>query len=117
MAKQIFADFYGCNEKVLNSQEEIKRIAAKAIHEIGAEIVDECVHIFEPIGITYFAVITTSHFSIHTWPEHGYAAVDVFSCGDEVTEGIVRLLKEEFEASEIKIGNCERIIGKGLKEG
>ena len=116
MAKQIFSDLYGCNVKILNSHEEIKRIASKAIHEIGAEIVDECVHKFEPIGITYFAVITTSHFSVHTWPEYGYAAVDVFSCGDEVTESIVKLLKEEFEAKEVKIGNCERVIGKGLKE-
>ena len=67
MASQLFADLYGCNETILNSEEMIRDIARKTVSSIGAEIVEECVHKFEPIGITYFAVITTSHFSVHTW--------------------------------------------------
>lgn len=118
MASQLFADLYGCDVKILNSEIEIKEIARKVISEIGAEIVEECVHTFEPIGITYFAVITTSHFSVHTWPEYGYAAVDVFSCTEAVTEKITEKLKEAFRASEIKIGRCERVIGNTSdKEG
>lgn len=45
---------------------------------IGAGIVEECYHKFSPMGISAVAVITTSHISIHTWPEYGYAAVDIF---------------------------------------
>ena len=108
MASQLFADLYGCNEKMLNSEEEIRHVAGQVISEIGAEIVEECVHTFEPIGITYFAVITTSHFSIHTWPEYGYAAVDVFSCKEAVTDRITGLLKEAFGAADIRV---RRIIG------
>ena len=111
MASQLFADLYGCDVTILNSEKNIREIAHRVVSEIGAEIVEECVHTFEPIGITYFAVITTSHFSVHTWPEYGYAAVDVFSCGEEVTDKITELLREEFGASEIKIGKCERNIG------
>ncbi|MBR3041468.1 MAG: adenosylmethionine decarboxylase [Eubacterium sp.] len=112
MASQLFADLYGCDEKILNSEEDICKIARQVVSDIGAEIVEECVHTFEPIGITYFAVITTSHFSIHTWPEYGYAAVDVFSCGESVTEKITQMLKEYFGASEVKVGSCERVIGR-----
>lgn len=118
MASQLFADLYGCDVKILNNENDIKEIARKVVSEIGAEIVEECVHTFQPIGITYFAVITTSHFSVHTWPEYGYAAIDVFSCGEEVTEKISELLKTAFKASDIKVKKVERVIGdKPVKEG
>ncbi len=112
MASQLFVDLYGCDEQLLNNEEEMRSIARQVVSEIGAEIVDECVHTFEPIGITYFAVITTSHFSIHTWPEYGYAAVDVFSCGESVADRISDRLKELFKAADIRVGRCERVIGK-----
>ena len=71
---------------------------------------EECIHEFEPIGVTYFAVITTSHFSVHTWPEYGYAAVDIFSCTDTVLEGISEMLQELFGAKEVKTQLVERDI-------
>ena len=111
MASQLFADLYGCDQEILNNESEICDIAREVVTEIGAEIVAECIHKFEPIGVTYFAVITTSHFSVHTWPEYGYAAVDVFSCGEAVTDKISDLLKQKFKANEIKLGRCERVIG------
>ena len=67
MAVQLIADLYGCGQ-ILDDLEAIKESAHLAIEYVGANIVEECVHKFEPIGITYFAVISTSHFSIHTWP-------------------------------------------------
>ena len=65
MASQLFVDLYGCDEEIFNSEDDMRGIARQVVSDIGAEIVEECVHKFEPIGITYFAVITTSHFSIH----------------------------------------------------
>ncbi len=109
MAKHLIADLYGCGEIIDNSQAIIDA-AHKAIEYVGAEIVEECVHVFEPIGTTYFAVISTSHFSVHTWPEYGYAAIDIFSCTDGVVDGIAEKLKELFEAKEIKIQILERSI-------
>ena len=112
MASQLLADLYGCDEKILDSEEKIRDLARYVVDKIGSEIVEECVHKFEYIGVTYFAVITTSHFSVHTWPEYGYAAVDVFSCGEEVTDKISDLLKEAFGATEIRVEKCERKIGR-----
>lgn len=109
MAVQMILDLYGCND-ILNNVDELKIAAHKAISFVGATIVEECVHKFEPIGITYFAVISTSHFSIHTWPEYGYAAVDIFSCKDEVVDGIAEVLGDLFAAKEIKFRQLERDI-------
>lgn len=113
MAKHLVADLYGCG-KMIDDIEALKEAAHKAIEYVGANIVEECIHEFEPIGITYFAVITTSHFSVHTWPEYGYAAIDVFSCTDTVVEGITDKLKELFEAKEIKTQIIERDISRRL---
>ena len=77
MAIQLIADLYDCAE-IIDDTEAIKKAAHKAIEFVGAEIVEECIHKFEPVGVTYFAIISTSHFSIHTWPEYRYAAIDIF---------------------------------------
>jgi S-adenosylmethionine decarboxylase proenzyme len=47
-------------------------------------VVDEVFHKFNPHGISGVVVIQESHLTIHTWPEYGYAAVDVFTCGQTV---------------------------------
>lgn len=111
MAKQVMADLYGCDAGLLNDEERIRAIAKKAVATVGAEIVEECVRKFDPIGITYFAIISTSHFSVHTWPEYGYAAVDVFSCSEIVTEELTKTLKEEFGTTELKMTMTEREVG------
>ncbi len=111
MASQLLVDLYGCDEKLLNDLEAIRDIARQAIREIGSDIVEECVHRFEPVGITYIAVITTSHFSIHTWPEHGYAAVDIFSCQEAVPDRLAAILRTAFRTGECRVRKYEREIG------
>ena len=111
MAVQLIADLYGCSQ-MIDDVEAVKKAAHMAIEFVGAQIVEECVHEFEPIGVTYFAVISTSHFSIHTWPEYGYSAIDIFSCKDEVVEGISEKLKELFEAERIELHLVERKINR-----
>ena len=109
MAVQVIADLYGCDD-IINDITAIKNAAHIAIEYVGANIVEECIHEFEPIGITYFAVISTSHFSIHTWPEYGYVAVDIFSCSDLVVDGISNKLKELFGARKIIFKTIDRHI-------
>lgn len=116
MAKQLIADLYGCGD-ILNDSVRITEAAHEAIEYVGAQIVEECVHEFSPIGVTYFAVISTSHFSVHTWPEYGYAAIDIFSCSDDVIEGIEKKLKELFEAQSIEHRIIDRDIEKSHEGG
>lgn len=112
MAVQLIVDLYECSESI-DDTKAVKEAAHRAIEYVGADIVEECIHKFEPIGVTYFAVISTSHFSVHTWPEYGYAAVDIFSCTDEVTEGIAAILKKLFGAKKIVMRSVQREIAPG----
>ncbi|MBS6194438.1 MAG: adenosylmethionine decarboxylase [Clostridiales bacterium] len=113
MASQLFVDLYGCDREIIDNLEKIRKIAHEAIDRLGAGIVEECSHRFSPVGITYIAVITTSHFSVHTWPEFGYAAVDVFSCDENVPEAMAESLAEAFRAKKVKVRSFERVIGEG----
>jgi S-adenosylmethionine decarboxylase proenzyme len=53
----------------------------KAAIACGAVVLGESFHHFSPQGVSGVVIIAESHLSIHTWPEHGYAAVDIFTCG------------------------------------
>lgn len=113
LAEQLIVDLYGCDPVLLNDPDAVASAARTAVHAVGAEIVEECIHRFEPIGISYIAVITTSHFSIHTWPEYGYAAVDVFSCSAGVPHETAQALGDAFHASEQRIRRIKRDLKGG----
>ena len=108
LAEQLIVDLYGCDPALLDDPEVVRAAARNAVQAVGAGIVEECIHRFEPIGISYIAVITTSHFSIHTWPEYGYAAVDVFSCSAGVPHETAQAIGDAFRASERRIRRIER---------
>ena len=72
-----------CNATVLDDMDLIKRALLDAADEAGATVVGELFHKFSPVGVTGIVCIAESHISIHTWPEHAYAAVDIFTCGEK----------------------------------
>jgi S-adenosylmethionine decarboxylase proenzyme len=73
-----------CNEGTLNNLEALRAAMLTAADEAGATILGESFHRFSPHGISGVVVIAESHLCIHTWPEHGYAAADIFTCGTTV---------------------------------
>lgn len=77
-------EMYGCDPEVLNDRKLIERILVDAALEAGAEVREVAFHKFSPQGVSGVVVISESHLAIHTWPELGYAAVDVFTCGERV---------------------------------
>lgn len=70
-----------CNPKVLDDLNYIRAAMLQAAQDLGAHIVGESFHHFRPQGVTGILAIAESHISIHTWPEYGYAAADIFTCG------------------------------------
>ncbi len=75
----------------------------KAALEAGAEVREVAFHKFSPQGVSGVVIISESHLSIHTWPELGYAAVDVFTCGTTVDPwDACKYLQEILEAETIK---------------
>jgi S-adenosylmethionine decarboxylase proenzyme len=76
-------DFFGCDLEQTEQQEFWSRLLREALAETQLTILHERMHAFTPQGLTGIFLLSTSHFSFHTWPEHGYVACDLFSCGDE----------------------------------
>jgi S-adenosylmethionine decarboxylase len=84
LGRQILAEIHGCDSKVLNDITSVEEIMVQAALKAGAEVREVAFHKFSPQGVSGVVVISESHLAVHTWPEHGYAAVDVFTCGDSV---------------------------------
>lgn len=84
LGTQILVEFYGCDKDALNNKELIKREMNIAALKSGATVVENMVHNFNPYGVSGVVVIKESHLTIHTWPEYGYAAVDLFTCGESI---------------------------------
>jgi S-adenosylmethionine decarboxylase len=84
LGRHILAEIHGCDSKVLNDITGVEEIMVQAALSSGAEVREVAFHKFSPQGVSGVVVISESHLAVHTWPEHGYAAVDVFTCGDSV---------------------------------
>ena len=73
-----------CDKEVLNDLTLLRDSLLSAAKEAGATMVGESFHHFTPQGVSGVVLIAESHLFLHTWPEYGYAAVDIFTCGDTV---------------------------------
>ena len=98
-----------CNSKNLGSLEFVTNAMKNAALEAKATIVEVAFHEFSPFGISGMVVIAESHLAIHTWPEYGYAAVDVFTCGDLIKPQVAaKFLIEKFECKNPSIVEMKR---------
>jgi S-adenosylmethionine decarboxylase proenzyme len=84
LGRHLLCEYHGCDRALLNDAEAIRTALVAAVTKSGATPLHEVVHAFSPHGVTGVIVIAESHFAIHTWPEYGFAAVDLFTCGDQV---------------------------------
>ena len=88
LGRHILVELYDCDKEALNDLELIREFMLKAAVDCGAVVLGESFHRFSPQGVSGVVVIAESHLSIHTWPEFGYAAADVFTCGTTVNPEI-----------------------------
>ena len=86
----------------------MERALLESIEASGATLLHIHLHPFEPQGLSGVAVLAESHISVHTWPEIGYAAFDVFMCGDADPWAAVPVLKETFTAVEARVQEHRR---------
>ena len=82
IGKQLTIDMYGCTFEVLNDPDFIKAAMVAALKEAQLTLLNFICHRFDPHGLTALALLTESHMTIHTYPELGYAAIDIFACGE-----------------------------------
>ena len=84
LGKHLLLELQGCDREVLNDISFLRSTLLAAARECGATILGESFHQFSPQGVSGIVVIAESHLFIHTWPEYGYAAADIFTCGNTV---------------------------------
>ena len=89
LGQHVLAEFFECDPNILNSNDKVEKYMIDAALECGATIVQKCFHMFNPYGVSGVVIISESHLAIHTWPELGYAAVDLFTCGTKCDPKVV----------------------------
>lgn len=82
MGKHYLLNLYGCSFVLLDDEKYLIGLLENAAAVSGATVVQTISKKFEPQGVTVLTLLSESHISIHTWPETGEAAVDVFTCGE-----------------------------------
>jgi spermidine synthase len=101
LGRHILVEFIGCNPDIMNDVAIIEKGMIDAAQNAGATVIQSSFHHFSPYGVSGVVVIQESHLAIHTWPEYGYAAVDLFTCGTSVDPWVsFDHLKKVFEAKD-----------------
>ena len=103
----------GCDPEVLKDPNRIRQIFMNAAKAGNMEIKASYFFRFSPTGVSGVVIVAESHISVHTWPEEGYAALDVYTCGEKADpENAVDYILEKFRAQYAHVSEVKR----GIKE-
>lgn len=109
LGTHLLLELKNCRKNILGEIHFVETALMDAAIEAKATIVEHKFHEFSPFGISGMIIIAESHLSIHTWPEYGYAAVDIFTCGNLIKpQDAARFLIKRFESKEPQIMEIKR---------
>lgn len=112
LGSHLLVELFGCDQASLELENTVGKAMRDAAVESEATVVSESFHEFKPYGVSGAVIIQESHYTIHTWPEHGYAAVDLFYCGGTVqVHKAIEVLRERFQPTRIKF----LVVRRGLQ--
>ena len=116
IGRHCILELYECDHEKLNDEAFIRTTITSSAKIAGATLMNLVTHSFKPQGVTGLALLAESHISIHTWPEIGYAAIDVFTCGDHtMPEKACKVLFKDFLAKNFSFKNIVREIPSGIQ--
>ncbi|KQL37967.1 S-adenosylmethionine decarboxylase [Bacillus sp. FJAT-25509] len=99
MGRHVISELWGCNSEKLNDMKFIEETFVDAALRSGAEVREVAFHKFAPHGVSGVVIISESHLTIHSFPEHGYASIDVYTCGDRIDPNVAaNFIAEALEA-------------------
>lgn len=111
MGIHIIAEFRGVDPDRISRAEELRVVLDRVVAKSGLHVVSSSFHQFEPCGVSAIYLLSESHLSVHTWPEHAYMALDIFTCGDDGPAlKAFELLVSEFQPKNVK----KRIIRRDI---
>lgn len=122
LGRHVLIEYYGCPSEIIENNKVIEQFMKEAADYSGATIVESVFHHFNPYGVSGAVIIAESHLTIHTWPEYGFASVDVYTCGDSVSpwkaaDYLAEKLKaKKVESFEVPRGMVEKIRQFAEKE-
>ncbi|GEK34432.1 adenosylmethionine decarboxylase [Kurthia sibirica] len=111
----VLIEFYGCPRTIIENNSLIEESMRGAADYSGATIVESVFHHFNPYGVSGAVIIEESHLTIHTWPEYGFASVDVYTCGESVNPWMAadylseKLQAKKTESFEVPRGMADKI--------
>jgi S-adenosylmethionine decarboxylase proenzyme len=109
LGRHLLVDFYDCESTLLDDVELIKKLLVESAVVANSTVVNTVFHHYSPYGVSGVVVIAESNVTIHTWPEYGYAAIDIFTCGETVDPwNIYEHLRNEFEAGRFEVKEVSR---------
>ena len=111
LGRHMTVEFYDCDSTVIVDSEKVKQAFLTAAKVSGATVLDYSFHVFEPQGVSGVVIIAESHFAVHAWPEHDYAAVDLFTCSETID------LKRAIESLKESLGAEETIVSGDMHRG
>lgn len=111
LGRHIIVELSQCNPNVLGSLSKVQEYIVEAAKRANAHIREVALHKFSPEGVSGVVILAESHLSIHTWPNIGYAAVDIYTCGETADPSkACEFLAEAFEAGQVAQSVLERGI-------
>ncbi|MBZ4645582.1 MAG: S-adenosylmethionine decarboxylase [Petroclostridium sp.] len=112
-SRHCIMELWECNNEFLDNRELVERVMVEAALEAGAEVREVAFHKFAPQGVSGVVIISESHLAIHTFPEHGYASIDVFTCGERIDpQTAAQLIAKKLGSKRIYEVNLERGMGE-----
>ena len=104
IGRHVLVDFHGIPSAELINESKLVELLLRALEQAGFNVIDHCSHRFpgQQSGITAMALLSESHATIHTYPEYGYAALDVFSCGRPDPERVIRFMAGVLQPTRIE---------------
>ena len=118
LGRHLLLELKICNEEVLDDLNFLRDCLNEAAVQSGATVVGESFYHFSPYGVSGVVNIAESHIAIHTWPEYKYAAVDVFTCGNNVDpEKAARLIAERLGSQNHSLIELRRGIMEDIQVG
>ncbi len=107
--KHLIVEVWGCRGENLDSPQYVEEMLKKSVEVSGATLVDIKTHKFNPQGLSAVALLNESFMSIHSWPEVGYAAIDIYTSAPYVDlEKVIPILKKYLNPQKIQVLNLKR---------
>ena len=116
LGRHVIIEFCGCDRHALNALKQVRDTMLAAARHIGATVIGDNFHPFSPQGLSGTVVIAESHLSIHTWPERGYAAVDIYTCGGLNPRKARGLIGKQLQATTCRVQEIRRGLPEDLRQ-